>query len=115
MSISRRKIIGLLPVLAVGFGSATKAEQGNDGSPNHLFGHRLPDDRSMYCVRDYVRCLAIEDERTRKEALLMFYEAEQFVVRGQGVRGYGCRCRLGAFLDAQESDDLNTPRSRHGG
>ena len=115
MSISRRKLLGLFPVFAVGFGSAIKVQQGIVDSPNRLFGYQLPDDLSLRRVRDYVRSLALEDERTRKEALLKFHEAEQFAVNGAGLRAYGCRCRLSAFLDAQENGDWNTPGNRRRG
>ena len=115
MSISRRKILALFPAFAIGFGSAIKAEQRINGSPNRLFGYQLPDDQSIHSVKAYVRSLALENERARKEALLMFHKAEQQFVGGATVTGYGFRLQHSAFLDAQENGDPKTPRNRRRG
>ena len=101
MSITRRKLLGLLPVLSAGFIAAIKIEAKSKQSPDNVFGYQLHDDVSISLLRTYARSLALNDESARWEAQIMFHEG-QLARRQGGTMGHKLGYRHDAFVEAYE-------------
>jgi hypothetical protein len=101
MSISRRKILGLLPALSAGFIPVAKADPKPLQTANEFFGHRLHDDVSVSLLTTYARSLALIDEKARWEAQMMFHEGQLARQRG-GTLGHKLGYRHKDFVEAHE-------------
>ena len=101
MSITRRKLLGLLPALSAGFMPALKAEPKPQQAAEILFGYQLHDEVSVSLLKTYARSLALEDEPARWEAQMMFHEG-QLARRQGGTLGHKLGYRHNAFVDAHE-------------
>jgi hypothetical protein len=99
MSITRRKLLGLLPVLTAGFIPAIKAEP--EPQPDTIFGYRLHDEVSWSLLKTYARSLTLVDSDARWEAQMMFHEA-QLARRQGGTEGHRLGYRHKEALEAYE-------------
>jgi len=115
MSISRRKILKLFPIITAAFVPVIKAEVNTNHLSRHVLGYQLHDDHSVSLLSNYARSLALKDERVRGEAQKMFHKAEQLILDRQQVTGYGARLHWNAYLEAHENDTESTPKNRRGG
>lgn len=105
MSISRRKILGFFPFLAVGLIPSVKAEGPKQESPGTVLGHQLHDEVSVSLLNTYARSLALKDEDARWEAQMMFHEGQLARQRG-GTLGHKLGYRHKAFVEAHETGRL---------
>ena len=101
MFISRRKILGLLPVLSAGFIPIAKAASKPPKTANEFFGHHLHDDVSVSLLKTYARSLALTDEKARWETQMMFHEA-QLARQGGGTNGHRLGYRHQEAVEAYE-------------
>ena len=69
MSITRRKLLGLLPAILA---PAFRAEAKPDSSTRSVLGYQLNDDVSVSLLKRYARSLALQDEAARWEAQMLF-------------------------------------------
>ena len=101
MSITRRKLLGLLPAISAVFVPATSAEAKPESSSSTILGYRLHDDVSVSLLKRYARSLALSDEKVRWEAQMMFHEA-QLARRQGGTIGHKLGYRHRDFVAAHE-------------
>ena len=110
MTISRRKILGFFPFLAVGLIPSVKAEGPKQESPEIVLGHQLHDEVSISLLNTYARSLALKDKDARWEAQMLFHEA-QLARRGGGTTGHRLGYRHKHFIEAHETGNL--PVKKH--
>ena len=115
MSITRRKLLGLLPVISAAFIPTLRAEAKPDSTIRSVLGYRLHDDESVSLLKRYARSLALKDEEARHEAQKIFHRAENLILDNVQVTGYGARLRWDAFLEAHESGTKPPAFCRTGG
>ena len=102
MSITRRKLLGLLPAISAVLIPATSAEAKPESSSSTILGYRLHDDDvSGSLLKRYARSLALSNERVRWEAQMMFHEA-QLARRQGGTIGHKLGYRHRDFVEAHE-------------
>ena len=101
MFITRRKILGLLPVLTAGFIPVVKADPKPRQAASEFFGHQLHDEVSVSLLKTYARSLALHDERARWEAQMMFHEG-QLARRQGGTLSHKLGYRHRDFVEAHE-------------
>ena len=101
MFISRRKILGLLPVLSASFIPLAMADSKSPKTANEFFGHHLHDDVSASLLKTYARSLALTDEKARWEAQMMFHEAQLARQQG-GTEGHRLGYRHKDAVEAYE-------------
>jgi hypothetical protein len=85
MSISRRKFLGFLTVLASGFSFSRPANARSHAPQRKFMGHQLHDDVSVSLLTLYARSLALKNPKERWEAQMMFHQA-QLSREGGGTR-----------------------------
>ena len=110
MSISRRKLLAIFPMLTAGFIPAVKAQVESDGTPKAATDHQLHDEVSVSLLDTYSRSLALKDEDARWEAQMLFHEA-QLARRGGGTMGHRLGYRHKHFVEAHETGNL--PVKKH--
>ena len=103
MSITRRRVLGLLPAISALFFPGGKAEAEPDSFPRSVLGYELHDDESVYLLRRYARSLALKNKKARHEAQKIFHKAESLILDNVQVTGYGARLRWNALVEAHES------------
>jgi hypothetical protein len=101
MSITRRKLLGLLPAISAAFIPALRAKAKPARSSRSVLGYELHDDVSVSLLKRYARSLALKDEKVRWEAQRMFHEA-QLARRGGGTLGHKLGYRHQDFVEAHE-------------
>ena len=101
MTMTRRKLFGLLPAISAVFVPALKSESRPDISHRSVLGYELHDDVSVSLLKRYARSLALSDEEARWEAQMMFHEA-QLARRQGGTEGHRLGYRHRDALEAYE-------------
>ena len=115
MTITRRKLLGVLPAISTVFVPAHQAEAKTDSSSRSVLGYELHDDESVYLLEKFARTLALKDETARHQAQEMFHKAEKLILGNQHVTGYGARLRWKACVEAHESGNKPPAFCRSGG
>ncbi len=103
MSITRRKLLGLLPAISAEFVPALRAEANSCTFSGLVLEYELHDDEGVYLLKKLARSLALKDQKARHEAQKLFHKAENLILDRQHVTGYGARLRWKAFVEAHEN------------
>ena len=110
MSISRRKFIRAASTFAIGFTAMFKAKGVKPASHNDLLGYKLHDDVCVSLLNTYARSLALDDERARWQAQMMFHEA-QLAREGGGTMGHKLGYKHEAFVAQREGKVLTSSQT----
>ena len=81
MSITRRKLLGLSSLLPASLLPIAHARSAGNEQYQDTFRHMLQDDVGIQILKTYERCLNQDGETARRNAQLLFGEAQEILLR----------------------------------
>ena len=81
MSITRRKLLGLSSLLPASLLPVAHARSAGNEQYRDTFRHMLEDDAGIQILKTYERCLNQNGETARRNAQLLFGEAQEILLR----------------------------------
>ena len=94
MSFSRRKLLGVLSALPASLLPMSKVRSAEKDPYQDIVEYMLNDDVGKSIFNTFEKCLSFGDETTRRNALLLFTEAQEMLLRN-----------IDETLDSEKFDD----------